>query len=196
VPEDWKGKVMIDSSFIGPDGKSQSGHESPESRAVATFLPHREWNEDEVLELAESTLGIECTGAETVQFEVDDAISMELDHLLLADGAEFQVWARTTIVFDYYQCPISLDQDQVGNVLANYKYGGLSAVDAYFESKDAEADAEDQPLPISAMKEHFASIHSEKQTSESKPEGSESLAANSPSDDHIDSALENGDGDE
>jgi hypothetical protein len=171
---------MFESNSSGPEQHRRNS----ESTSVATFLPHREWSEDEVLELAESTLGIDCTGAETVQFEVDDAISMELDHLLLVDGAEFQVWARTTIVFDYYQCPISLDQDQVGNVLANYKYGGLSAVDAYFESKDAEAEVEDQPLPISAMKEHFASIHSEKQTSESKPEGSDSLAANSPSDDH------------
>ena len=50
--------------------------------------------------------------------------------------------------------------------------------------------------PVSAMKEHFATIHSEKKTSESKPEGSDSLAANSPSDDHTGSALENGDGDE
>lgn len=165
----------------------------PENKAVVPFLPHREWSEDEVLELAESMLGIDCTGAEAVDFYNDSANSMQLDHLLLADGAEFQVWARTTIVFDYYHCPISLDQDQVGNVLANYKHGGLSAVDAYFESKETKAEEGANPLSVRKVKVLVASNHSETQQPDYEPEKGQCLPASDPSiNDHTDTYEEAG----
>lgn len=180
---------MIDSNSSG----QEQDRMCPEGRVVTPFLPHREWSEDEVLELAESTLGIDCTGAETVDFDTDDVISMQLDHLLLADGSEFQVWARTTIVFDYYQCPISLDQDEVGNVLANYKHGGLSAVDAYFESKETKAEEGANPLSVSTVKALVASIHSDTQQSDFEPEKGQCLAASDPSlNDHTDTYEEAG----
>jgi hypothetical protein len=137
--------------------------------AAQLYLHPKEWDEEVVLETAESMFGIDLTSAESVDFCTDDC-SVELGHCVFADGAELQVWTQMKVFVDYRQNLVHLTCNELGDMLANYQYGGIEAVDAYFASLIEGSDEE--------------------------LEGSESLAANSPEHVHIDSALDNGDGDE
>lgn len=122
--------------------------------AAPLYLHPKEWDEEVVLETAESMFGIDLTSAESVDFCTDDC-SVELGHCVFADGAELQVWTQMKVFVDYRQNLVHLNSNEFGDMLANYQYGGIEAVDAYFESLIEESDEE--------------------------PEGSQSLAANSPS---------------
>ncbi len=137
--------------------------------AAPLYLHPKEWDEEVVLETAESMFGIDLTSAESVDFCTDDC-SVEVGHCVFADGAELQVWTHTKVFVDYRQNLVHLNCNELGDMLANYQYGGIEAVDAYFESLIEESDEE--------------------------LEGSQSLAANSPEQVIITSVLENGDGDE
>jgi hypothetical protein len=134
--------------------------------AAQLYLHPKEWDEEVVLETAESMFGIDLTRAESVDFCTDDC-SVELGHCVFADGAELQVWTQTKFFVDYRQNLVHLNHNELGDLLANYQYGGIEAVDAYFESLNAESDKE--------------------------LEGSQSLAANSPEHEDIESTSENGD---
>ncbi len=137
--------------------------------AAHLYLHPKEWNEEVVLETAESMFGIDLASAESVDFCTDDC-SVELGHCVFADGAELQVWTQTKVFVDYRQNVVHLSCNELGDMLANYQYGGIEAVDAYFASLIEGSDEE--------------------------LEGSQCLPANSPEQVIITSALENGDGDE
>ncbi len=146
-------------------GRKPTGSEP----AAPLFLAPTIWTNEEVLEKAESMFGFDCTTPTIVDF--GDECTIDLGGCLVADGREFQVWYRTKIWVELHHDALKVEPEVLGDVLANYEYGGVAAVEAYLDS--IETDDFDE-----------------------EPEGSESLAANSPEHEHIDSALENGDGDE
>ena len=138
-------------------------------KAAPLFLAPSNWTDEEVLARSESMFGIDCTSPTIVDF--GDDCTIDLGGCSLADGPEFQVWYRTQIWVELHHNTLKVEPEVLGDVLANYEYGGVEAVEAYLESLECEDPDEE-------------------------PEGSESLAANSPEHVHIDSALEYGDDDE
>jgi hypothetical protein len=131
-------------------GRKPTGSEP----SAPLFLRPQVWLEEEVLCKAEEMFGIELTGAESVDFFGDDCC-VEVGHCVFADGGDLRVWTQTKVIVDYRNNLVHLDDNGLGDLLANYEYGGIEAVDAYIESLVDDSSEE--------------------------PEGSQSLAANSPS---------------
>ena len=137
--------------------------------AAPLILAPTNWTNEEVLVKAESMFGFDCTTPTIVDF--GDECTIDLGGCLVADGREFQVWYRTKIWVELHYNTLKVEPEVLGDVLANYEYGGVEAVEAYLDS--IETDDFDE-----------------------EPEGSESLAANSPEHEHIDSTSENGESNE
>ena len=137
--------------------------------AAPSFLAPSTWTDELVLEKAESMFGFDCTTPTIVDF--GDECTIDLGGCLLADGREFQVWYRTKIWVELHHDALKVEPEVLGDVLANYEYGGVAAVEAYLDSLEAD---------------EF----------EAEPEGSQCLAANSPEVLNIDSTSENGESNE
>jgi hypothetical protein len=161
---------MIDSSFISPDGESQSGHESPESRAVATFLPHREWSEEELQEQALRYFSINPWDVR--YFKIEDDCTFQIGHVTLTDQAGFYLYTESKAYLHVHGDCVINNGAKTGGILANYKRGRMPAVDAY----------------VSSLGNDYQDYHH-------KTEGSDSLPANSPSDVHTEVNSQGGESD-
>lgn len=154
---------MFESNSSGPEQHRMNS----ESSSVATFIPHREWSEDELQELARDILTVKTSDYRF--FGIEEDTTFQFGHAEFLGNKNLYLYTEVKAYLYVDGDCVTGDPDKTAGILANLKQGGKSAVDAYLASLEPEED----------------------QTTE----GSESLAANSPSDDHIYSALENGDGD-
>ena len=103
-------------------------------KTATTFLPHRTWEEDEVVDLIESVLGIDCSDITAISFGEDCGFTFQLEGCSVADSAEWQVWNTKNYWLDIDHNPMLFNQDTLGNVLANYQHGRLESVNAYLDS--------------------------------------------------------------
>lgn len=164
------------------DGRKGTGKMTPESQnggdppvvgrkptgsdsAAPLFLTHRH-SESDVLETVSGLFGFDQPDPDDVDFGGECTI--DIGGCYLADGPRFQVWYRHQIWIDVDHNPLKVEPEVVGNVLANYEYGGIDAVEAYLESLECN-------------------------DSDEEPEGSQSLPANSPEHLKVNSQTENGD---
>lgn len=160
MPEDWKGKVMIDSNSNGQEQDRMNS----EGRVVTPFLPHREWSEDEVAELAHKFLAIKASNVR--YFGIEDDCTFQFGHVELLDHSGMYLYTESKSYLHVHGNCVTNDLHKTGGVLANYKCGRMPAVDAYLASLETDENL--------------------------IAEGSQSLPANSPSNDHTDSYDEAG----
>lgn len=104
------------------------------SKTATTFLHHHTWEEDEVVDLIESVLGIDCSGVAEISFGKECGFTFQLKGCDVADGAEWQVWSTKNFSLEVDHDSLLVNHDVLGNVLANYKFGKLESVYAYLDS--------------------------------------------------------------
>lgn len=136
-------------------------------KAAPLFFAHRQWDEEELAEKIRTLLHVDLDEVDSLDF--GDRCTFEATGVEYADGKGLVLWSCKHYFLYINGEEVVVDQDELANVLVNYKLLGAEAVFAYLASRNGDSD-----------EEH---------------EGSKSLPANSPEHVHIDSALENGDGD-
>lgn len=136
-------------------------------------LPPRNWTLEQLKEKIEDVLGLDCSGKVKISYSDKNDGKFYLETCLVDDGQCTKLWSVETYMLDFSCNPLKLDNNMLGDVLANYEYNGICGVDMYLYHQ---------------CPERF--------TTDEEPEGSESLPANSPEHVIITSSLENGNCDE
>ena len=126
--------------------------------SIPFSLPPREWTMEELKQKLRDVVGIDCSGHTRITFtgESDGLFQVETCHF--DEGQHFELWSVNQFRL-YLGCEaMKYDKNLLGDVLANYEYNGICGVDMYLYDLDPQSG-----------------------NNSVWPEGSESLAANSPS---------------
>lgn len=110
----------------------------PEGRVVTPFLPHREWSEDEVAELAHKFLAIKASNVR--YFGIEDDCTFQVGHVELLDHSGMYLYTESKSYLHVHGNCVTNDLDKTGGILANYKRGRMPAVDAYLASLETDED--------------------------------------------------------
>ena len=146
-------------------GRKPTGSDS----AAQLFLHPKEWSEEDSLKLAIDLTSINPSSVRYFEMGRDNAF--HIGHVTKHEEDGFYLYTESQSHLSINGQPVTGDPAKISGVLANYQFGGMTAVNAYLESLECE-------------------------DSDEEPEGSESLQANSPEHMSINSASESGDGDE
>ena len=149
-------------------GRKPTGSEP----AAPLFLAPQKWSKEAILDKFGSVFGIDICDHDFVDFGFKSTIALGNFEFEDDSSVGLSLWSSKRYYLDIGLHTVMFDGHELGDVLANYEYGGVQAVVAYLESVTVDND------------------------SSAEPEGSQSLAANSPEHVTIDSALENGESDE
>lgn len=123
---------------------------SPKSRVATPFLPHREWSEDELEELARNILTVKTS--EYRLFAIEEDSTFQFGHVVYLDDKKTYLYTEVKAFLYVDGDCVTGDPDKIGGVLANLKQGGKSAVDAYLtslETDDNQITEKSQCLPAS-----------------------------------------------
>ncbi len=131
-------------------GPNPTGSDS----AAQLFLPHRGWEEEELVLKIRMMLHVDLDEVDTVDF--GERCTIDTSGIEYGDGKGLELWSCKHYFLYINGEEVVVEHDTLGNVLANYEFGGSEAVNAYLQSLE-RVDSDDEP------------------------EGSQSLAANSPS---------------
>ena len=122
-------------------------------KAAPLFLHRQEWSEEDSLKLAIDITSISPSSVRYFEMGQDNAF--HIGHVTKHDEDGFYLYTESQSHLSINGQPITGDPAKISGVLANYQFGGMTAVLAYLESLESiDSDAE--------------------------PEGSECLPANSP----------------
>lgn len=143
-------------------GRKPTGSDS----TAQVFLTHRGWEEEELELKIRMMLHVDLDEVDSVDF--GERCTIDTSGIEYGDGKGLVLWSCKHYFLYIDGEEVVVEQDTLGNVLANYEYGGSEAVNAYLESLESDDFIEE-------------------------PEGSESLPANSPEHLKVNSTSENGD---
>jgi len=142
-------------------GRKPTGSEP----AAPLFLPHRGWEEEELELKIRMMLHVDLDEVDSVDF--GERCTIDTSGIEYGDGKGLVLWSCKHYFLYIDGEEVVVEQDTLGNVLANYEFGGSEAVNAYLASLE--------------------SVDSDEEL-----EGSQCLPANSPENLNIDSTSENG----
>jgi hypothetical protein len=143
-------------------GRKPTGSDS----AAQLFLHRQEWSEEDSLKVAIDLTSISASSVRYFEMGQDNAF--HIGHVTKHDEDGFYLYTESQSHLSINGEPITGDPAKISGVLANYQFGGMTAVLAYLDSiKSDHLDEE--------------------------PEGSQSLQANSPEHLKVNSPTENGD---
>jgi hypothetical protein len=113
---------------------------------------------EELKQKLEDVVGIDCSGRTRITFTGESDGLFQVETCRFDEDQHFELWSVDRFRL-YLGCnPMKYDKNLLGDVLANYEYNGIGAVDMYLYDLDPESNGDIV-----------------------WPEGSQSLAANSPS---------------
>ena len=134
-------------------------------------LPPREWTLEQLKGKIEDVLGLDCSGVVKIAFTDQSDGKFNVETCYFDDGQCAELWSVQTYRLHFSCSPLKFNSNMLGDVLANYEYNGICGVDMYLYGQYPELFLVDE-----------------------EPEGSHSLAANSPTGRiHSDSNKETGD---
>lgn len=134
--------------------------------AAPLFIANGEWSKEDSLK---SAIDLTCVSPSSVRyFEMGQDNAFHIGHVAKHDADGFYLYTESQSHLSINGQPITGDPAKISGVLANYQFGGMTAVLAYLDSIKSDDFIEE-------------------------PEGSESLAANSPEHLKVNSPTDNGD---